>query len=568
MPVQLFRDGKYEDVYQDFVYEPYRDADGNIIGVLAVTVDVTTQVIARRKLENSEQQVRSIIQSAPFPIAVYTGPEKRIAFANQSIMDVWGKGNDVVGKTYTEILPELENQQIFEQVTAVYETGVPFHARNQRVDIVVDDLLQPFYFNYSFTPVYDAEGKVYGVMNTAAEVTDLHRAKQKVEESEQNLRNTILQAPVAMCIYRGENYVIEIANNSMFEFWGASSSVVGKPLFEALPETKNQGFEEILINVRNTGAPFIANEMAASLRREGKVQDVYINFALEPIHETDGSISGIMAIAVDVTEQVRSRHKIEEIVAERTRELASANQSLQRSNAELEQFAYIASHDLQEPLRKVSTYSQMLKHSLGEIDERATSFLEKIDSSTNRMIRLVRDVLSYSQLSKEGKEFSRVNLNDVVEVIKSDYELLIEQKGAKIVHDELPVIEAIPLQMSQLLGNIISNALKFTKEDVPPVITIHCSLINKDENQVLLREDKDGLYYKIEIKDNGIGFEQEYADKIFNIFQRLHGKAEYSGTGIGLAMCKKIAQNHHGEIYATSRAGEGASFTIILPEKQ
>jgi PAS domain S-box-containing protein len=237
----------------------------------------------------------------------------RIAWANQTILDIWGKGNDVIGKLYTQILPELENQQIFDQLDTVFTSGEPFHAKNQRVDIEVDGMLRTFYFNYSFTPLFDAAGAVYGVMNTAADVTDLNLAKQKSEESEANLRSIILQAPVAMCIFRGKDFVIEIANKNMIEFWGKTEEgVLNKPIFEAVPEAKSQGYEELMNQVLTTGVPFSASELPVTLPRNGVVKTVFINFAYEPIREADGTISGIIAMAIDVTEHVMSRKKIEE----------------------------------------------------------------------------------------------------------------------------------------------------------------------------------------------------------------------------------------------------------------
>ena len=167
---------------------------GRISGLATVSSNIGHRRKTEEALRQSEYRIRSLVESAPFPIGVYVGREMRIAWANQTILDIWGKGNDVIGKLYTEILPELENQQIFEQLDAVFTTGVPFHAKNQRVDIMVDGKLRTFYFNYSFTPLFDASGDVYGVMNTAADVTDLNLAKQKSEESEANLRNIILQA--------------------------------------------------------------------------------------------------------------------------------------------------------------------------------------------------------------------------------------------------------------------------------------------------------------------------------------------------------------------------------------
>ena len=219
-PTTLIVDGKKQQFYFDFTNKPIFDKEGKVWAILSMGIDVTKQVLSVRKLEESEQQVRSFVESAPFPIGVYVGKEMRIQLANQTMLDTWGKGNDVIGKPYSEVLPELENQQIFQQLENVYSTGTPFHAKNERLDLFVDGKLRPYYFNYSFTPLFNTEGEVYGVMNTGANVTELNIAHQRVNESENNLRNVILQAPVAMCILKGENFVVEIANDRMLELWG------------------------------------------------------------------------------------------------------------------------------------------------------------------------------------------------------------------------------------------------------------------------------------------------------------------------------------------------------------
>ena len=179
---------------------------------------------------------------------------------------------------------------------------------------------------------------------------------------------------------------------------------------------------------------------------------------------------------------------------------------------------------------------------------------------------LIRDVLAYSELVKENDLFQEVDLNKILESVKTDYDLLIEEKGATIITNQLPKITAIPLQMSQLFGNIIGNALKFARKDVKPVIKITTTKLELEIVEYLFLDNtKD--YWKIEFADNGIGFKPEYADQIFNIFQRLHRKSEYEGTGIGLAMCKKIALNHHGNMCATGSSENGAVFNVILPFK-
>lgn len=567
--IKIIQHGIPIEKYYDFTYTPVFDSEGNVYAILDIAIDVTEQMLDRHKLEKSEQEIRSLIESSPFPIGVYVGREMYIHLANQNILDVWGKGNDVIGKRYSEILPELGNQQIFEQLDSVYTTGIPFHAKNQRVDLVVDGRLQSFYFNYSFTPLFDAAGNVYGVMNTAAEVTDLNLAKQRIEQSEQNLRNMILQAPVAMCILTGADHIIEIANDFMIELWGKpKDDVMNRPVFEALPDAREQGLEAIIREVYEKGTTFKADEMPVRLIRNGKHEIVYQNFVYEPYRENCGKIVGVLSVTIDVTAQVLARIKIEEIVSARTRELATANNQLQKSNAELAQFAYIASHDLQEPLRKISMFTQLLESRIGnDLDEQSKKHLNKISTSAVRMNTLIKDVLSYSELMKDSEEFVEVDLNQIIENTLVDFELLIEQKNVSIQYHSLPTLEAIPLQMAQLFGNLISNSLKFSRADVEPVISITSSILTSEEKQ-LAALDLTIKYYKITVKDNGIGLKREHTEQIFNIFQRLHRKADYEGTGIGLAMCKKIALNHHGDLNANESSENGAVFNVILPAKQ
>ncbi len=553
--------------FLNLIFQPYNDREGNIVGVMVLCHDVTPNVEAQKQIKESEQRVLSVVESAPFPIGVYIGREMRIGMANQSIMDVWGKGNDIIGKTYMEVLPELDGTGIYGQLDKVYTTGIPYHARNQRVDLVVEGVLQPFWFNYSFTPLYDTQGTIYGVMNTAAEVTDLNIANQKIEQSERNFRNIILQAPVAMCILTGADHVVEIANEAIINLWGKpADEVLHKPIFKGLPESREQGLEQLLHNVYTTGETFVANEMAVNLIRFGKPETVYQNFVYQPYKNNEGTTIGVLAITVDVTAQVIARKKIQEVVQARTNELEIANNKLKKSNAELAQFAYIASHDLQEPLRKISTFTQMIELRSGErLDEVSRNYFDKIKNAANRMQTLIRDVLTYSELVKDSEIFAPTNLNAILEGVISDFELLIEQKNAKITFDELPVVDAIPLQMSQLFGNLISNSLKFARTDIQPTIHISAvvmSVMETAENDFLMVP-----YYKITFRDNGIGFREEYAEKIFNIFQRLHGKSEYEGTGIGLAMCKKIAINHNGELNAHGSSENGAVFNLLIPEK-
>jgi PAS domain S-box-containing protein len=272
---------------------------------------------------------------------------------------------------------------------------------------------------------------------------------------------------------------------------------------------------------------------------------------------TDGKPSKIIGITRDITRlkdyEIHLQYKIEE---------------LDRSNKELEEFAYIASHDLQEPLRKITAFSERLQEKAGDdIGRDGQIYLQRILAATQNMRLLIDNLLEFSRTSRHNDPLRKNDLNIVLKEVLTDLELKIEESNANIQHSSLPTITSYHSQMRQLFTNLLSNAIKFRKPAEPPSIKVLSEVLSdREKNDRLLLPDK--KYYKIIIRDYGIGFEQEYALKIFQIFQRLHGKAEYPGSGIGLAICKKIVENHNGILYAESKLDEGAAFTVILPENQ
>jgi PAS domain S-box-containing protein len=267
-----------------------------------------------RNVEQSELILKNVVESAPFPIGVYTGREMRIAMANKSIMDVWGKGYDVIGKTYFEILPELAEQDIYPQLDAVFMTGDAYHARNQRVDIVVDNALRPFYFNYSFTPLHDAKGKIYGVMNTAAEVTDLVLAKQQVEQSEAKFKDLVQYAPVGIAIYRSRDMIVDTVNEGMLKIWGKPASVAGKPLAVALPELISEGqpFLQLILDVFDTGDTYQGFEARALLRHGDELREGFFDFIFQPLKDEGDRVVSVLQVAIDVTQRVVARKQLQQ----------------------------------------------------------------------------------------------------------------------------------------------------------------------------------------------------------------------------------------------------------------
>lgn len=249
------------------------------------------------------------------------------------------------------------------------------------------------------------------------------------------------------------------------------------------------------------------------------------------------------------------------------RELRKNIRELNNSNKELEDFAYVASHDMQEPLRKIITFSSRLHDKYSkQLGDEGITYLERMNAAANNMRILIENLLEISKTSRQDHKFKQVNLNETLQDVISELELSIEEKQVLInIAQPLPVLEAVAPLMHQLFANLISNSIKF-RSDKQPVINIETRKIDKTRREQLLLPDKS--FYEITLTDNGIGFEQEFAERVFQIFQRLHGKVEYPGSGIGLSICRKITEKHNGLIYAESESNKGTKFFIILPEKQ
>jgi PAS domain S-box-containing protein len=946
-PVQLPRNGKIENTYINFVYEALRESDGAISGIVAIAIEVTSQVLSRAKVEESEHKVRSLVENAPFPIAVYVGKEMHVELANESIINIWGKGNDVIGKSFKDVLPELDNQLVFEQINTVLETGKSFHTQNTPLDLTVNGKLHTYYFNYSLTPLYDIKGNIYGVMNTGVDLTDLNLAKKKTEESDKRFRDTVKQAPVGITILRGPNHLVEMANEAYLKLVDREEKTfIGKPLFESLPEVED-AVSALLNNVMETGIPYHGNEVPIPINKSGKLETIYFDFLYYPLKEEDGEISGIIVTATEVSEKVLARKRIEQneerlnIVVEaselgtwelnvktkdasysqryleivggyktdaklthdqllkhvhpddkhvrnkalknalqkgylhyearmiwldqsvhwienkgkvfydennkaekligttrditkekiqqqdledsekrfrnlvmqspvpkailrgsdmviemanvvllkniwrknesdvqgkkifdifpelkqqkhisllnevyttgkvhsesesllfidgkngghemyidfeyaplrekdntisgikitiidvnekvlarkrieesekrfrsltesipqliwetdesgnvlfasgkwfeytgvhpkgedgwkaiihpddydenaktwahslatgevyksdirvkdkdgsyrwhavigepvfdeenkiikwvgaftdiqtekaftnelekqvtaRTKELEHKNMELEKMNKELQSFTYISSHDLQEPLRKIQTFaSQIMERESENLSDIGKDKFQRMQNAAKRMQTLINDLLSYSRTNTQERVFEKTDISKIIDDVKEDLREELEQKQAVIESSKQCEINIIPFQFRQLIYNLISNSLKFSKPDTKPVIKIKSKIhMGKSSENNFTNE---GNYCHISISDNGIGFDQQYNSKIFEVFQRLHGKEQYNGTGIGLAIVKKIVENHNGYITAKGQENKGATFDIYIP---
>ena len=290
---------------------------------------------------------------------------------------------------------------------------------------------------------------------------------------------------------------------------------------------------------------------------------------LTRITDEEGNHIGYVKITQDQTDKKtyldQLNNKIEDI-RNINQQLDTVNNELLRSNANLQEFAYASSHDLQAPLRNMKFYVQRLKEDLGNLTEGQRALFQRIENSGDRMMKLIEDLLSFSYIGMGTAQKTEIDLNQQVKDVIDDLELEVVEKGAKFKIDSLPKVRGDRRQFQQFFQNLIGNAIKYAKPDVVPEIQISSNeVLGREAKASLPIDEADKKYYLIQLKDNGIGFEQEYAEDIFKVFTRLHGASTYAGSGVGLSIVQKVVENHNGYIWAESTPGEGASFKILLP---
>lgn len=408
---------------------------------------------------------------------------------------------------------------------------------------------------------FDAAGNAARFAGTVMDISQQKLNEQLLKESEERFRLTS-DASAAMIWLSGTDKMCNYFNKSWLQFTGRSfEEEKGKGWVDGVHPDDLERCIDMYISHFDARKEFY---MEYRLRRHDGAYR-WLSDSGVPRFSPAGIFEGFIGTCMDIHDQKMTQEELEKIVAERTRLLSDAISNLENSNRNLEEFAYVASHDLQEPLRKIQTFANRLKDKNGETLTGETKlYLSKITKASGRMSRLIGDLLNYSRLQKTDP-IQTVDLNKVVAEVINDFDLNIQDKKATIHLKKLPVLNADPMRMNQLFHNLLSNALKFSKSFVPPVINIYAEKLTDEIKNKYPSLKKELNYSMIIFADNGIGFNEEFAEKIFNIFQRLNGNSEYEGTGIGLAICRKIVINHHGLIFAESKENEGTLFKIILP---
>lgn len=552
--------------------------------ILLSIEDITKATQAKEKERELTNRFRNLVLQTSVSIAIFGGEALVVELANDCFLKMVGKEeHEVVGKSLFDSMHEVK-EPFATTLLTVLRTGMPQQANEMELTINRDGKRAPGYFNFKYQPVRDIDGFITGVMCVATEVTDLVVARKRMEVQTALFNDMLMTAPGFVAILAGPEHVYTLVNHHYQSLFG-KRKFQEKPLMVALPELEGQGIDLLLDTVYATGTPYVGIDVPIRLARdEGLEPELrYFNFSYQPMYDENKAIFSILCFGYEVTDQVNAKNKnlqsqqlrekeLEANVQHRTLELREANKvlaeknmELRQVNKELESFTYVSSHDLQEPLRKIQTLaSRILEKESGTLTDNGKDYFARMQAAADRMQQLIQDLLAFSRISTSEQVVEAVNLNTIVAEALTDLDEVIQEKNASIDVADLGLANVVVFQFRQVIHNLISNALKFSDPSVPPHIQIKSNVARGSElpNDQLL---PDKTYCHITISDNGIGFDPQYSKRIFGVFQRLHNRKNYKGTGIGLAIVQKIIENHGGIITATSEAGKGAMFDMYIP---
>ena len=705
-PITLFRHGKEELIYFDFVYKPFYTGEGTgkAEGVISVGHDVTSKVNARKEMEASKKEIEeqrrlyeTINGNTPDLIYVF-GLDYRFQYANQALLNMWGKtqeeafGKSLLENGYEPWHAEMHEREIDDVVankrSVRGEVSFPHATQGKRV------------YDYILVPVLDNDGTVVAVAGTTRDITEINMAQENIRESNDRFRNLADNSPMfVFMIELGAEAPVTYWNKTWLEYTGQTLEQASGRAWEGVihPEDIEIVTKHYAPAYKDQTAYFIP---AVRVKRHDNVHRWH-SFQGNPRYDVNGNFAGYVGVGYDVHDQklaaealIENEAILKQKVAERTVELENqknlfdnilknssngitvsqmirddegriidartimANdaavkyiglgreeflslsavemdpnifesdygktclvtlqtgepslsqyyiektgrwqeltiskmdddhlihiftdvtpiknaqlqlehmiEELKHSNTNLEEFAYAASHDLKEPIRKIQVFSDRLKNSLKDkLGAEEQSFFQRMELASNRMNTLIDDLLEYSSVSKGAVLEDDIDLSKVLVTVLEDLDMEIEQKKARIAASTLPVIRGNQRQVQQLFQNLLSNALKYSRQGLDPLVTINAvELSANDPLLSRLPHKRSTGYYLIQVEDNGIGFAREDSERIFNVFTRLHGNSEYKGSGVGLSIVRKVVENHSGHIWAEAVPGGGATFKMLFP---
>jgi PAS domain S-box-containing protein len=542
----------------------------SVMGSLAVCLLATAAVVGTvfwsrhaaarntRLVQGRDLLLRTLIDNLPDAIYAKDAAGRKILANPADLKNLRRKTEaEVIGKSDFDVFP----REVAEKFHADDQKVIQGHAVINREEYFLNETGEKRWLMTSKLPLFDQAGKIVGLVGIGRDITERRQAEAALQASQALHHSLVTQLPIGI-FRKDERGRFVLVNPGFCQLKGMKAEeFLGKtPVEVGLSEAAKRGAQELTIKyadqgedhhrqIMETGEPIERDEEYAL--PDG--QKLFVHAMKFPVFDPDGKIVGTQGVLFDITE----RRRAEDALHRSEEKLRQFTAQLEHSNRELQDFAYVASHDLQEPLRKIVVFGERLKEECGEtLATESRGYLERMQKAAARMQTLINDLLAFSRVTTKARPFAPVNLAEVAREVVNDLEARMDQVKGRVEIGELPVIDAEALQMRQLLQNLIGNALKFRRPEAPPVVRVAArKYLNADGLELC----------ELTVSDNGIGFNEKYLDRIFNVFQRLHTRNEFEGNGMGLAIVKKIALYHGGDITAKSEPGAGASFILTLP---
>jgi len=547
VPLVIMRENNDKQTYLNVSYSPMFNEKGQVEGILVLAVETTEEVEYRRQVENERARLEAVLQALPVGVWISDNRGQLIG-KNIEADRIWA-GNAPLAESIDEYQqydtwytdhsgPLLPEDYPMVKVLQTGQPVEPVEFNIRRFDGTYGTIL------VSAAPIKDNDGLLVGSVGINVDISERKQVEEKLLQEQAFLRMVIDAAPNIVFVKDLEGRFV-LANKQLAREYGKTvEEILGRTDADFNPNPEEVAhFQEVDREViRSKKEKWIPEEEVT--HADGEVH--WYSTVKVPLINPDGTCNRLLGVATDISDR-RAAENALKVYAEK----------LERSNIELEQFAFIASHDLQEPLRKVKAFGERLSKKLGDqIGDEEKDFLERMQAASQRMNEMIDALLELSRVNTRGRTFVPVDLNEVAEIVISDLESRIESAGATVTVEGLPLLEADPVQMQQLLQNLLTNSLKYRNPHIAPVINISGGLKEEKTRPVMAQ---------IIVQDNGVGFDERYAERIFQPFERLVGRSEYEGSGMGLAICKKIVERHGGSITAQSKPGQGSTFIIKLP---
>ncbi len=514
-----------------------RDAAGRPEAVVGISHDITERRKMQRQLLESAEKIRIMFNSIADGITV-TSLDGTMIETNEAAVLLHGftSKEEMLGMNGIELIAEKDRKRCFDNAVKALKDG-QVQPRVEYALLRKDG--SEFDGEYTLAPMHGESGRIEGFIAVVRDITEQKKAREALRASEEQMRIMFQSIHDSIMVTDLMGTIVN-ANQAAIRMSGYKrEELIGKNAIEFIAEKDRQRLMDLM--VQNAQGGGTENMECTFVIADGSEIDVESSSAL--MYDSAGNASGFITIARDITERKRVQQQLHDML-----------EDLKRSNAELEQFAYVASHDLQEPLRMISSYTQLISRRYrGKLEKDADEFIDYAVDGANRMQSMIQALLTYSRVGTRGREPEPTDCEAILVNALKNLQASIDESKAEVTHDPLPVIMADDVQMVQLFQNLIGNGIKFQTEGVVPRIHIAA--------------EDNGDDWLFSFRDNGIGIDSQYKERIFVIFQRLHGKQVYKGTGIGLSVCKKIVERHGGKIWVESELGKGAIFCFTIPKK-